>query len=100
MNVISYKSFDDCIPEGEDFQNWFKKLILKIHPELVRKLPEPENEEEDDEIQEYCYMCYNMNTNLNITCYVCDKIYCKSHSYCVLGNNDMYYCSKFCFLNC
>lgn len=37
---------------------------------------------------------------LNVNCFVCDKLYCKSHSYCILGDDDMPYCSKECFLNC
>lgn len=75
-NAERYKSIDDCIPDGKDFQNWVQKTHLKIHPELVTKL------------------------KLNITCFVCDRIYSKLNSYCILGDNDMYYCSKFCFMNC
>tara|TARA_R110000868_G_scaffold229952_6_gene483094 strand:+ start:2169 stop:2588 length:420 start_codon:yes stop_codon:yes gene_type:complete len=37
---------------------------------------------------------------LNVNCFACDKLYCKSHSYCILGDDDMPYCSKECFLNC
>ena len=54
-------------------------------------------DEEEDEIQPHCF---NMNMNVNVNCFNCDKIYCKSHSYCILGNDDMPYCSKECFLNC
>lgn len=58
-------------------------------------------EEEKEEIQPHCYLCYNMNMNINVTCCGCAKIYCKSHSYCVLGYDaDMPYCSKECFLDC
>lgn len=45
----------------------------------------------------HCYRCNNMNMNLNVVCEECDKIFCKSHSYCVLGDNDMHYCSRECF---
>lgn len=38
--------------------------------------------------------------SMNVNCFVCDKLYCKSHSYCILGDDDMPYCSKDCFLNC
>ena len=30
---------DECIPDGEDFQNWISKTHLKIHPELINKNP-------------------------------------------------------------
>lgn len=60
-----------------------------------------EEEEEKEEIQPHCYVCYNMNMNMNVTCFRCAKIYCKSHSYCLLGYDaDMPYCSKECFLDC
>jgi len=36
----------------------------------------------------------------NVKCFHCDKIYCKSHSYCVLGDDDMPYCCRECFLQC
>ena len=87
---------------------WRKNLPCKaVCDYLDKNLPgwreEPEDDDDDDDSDEdnemppHCCWCYNMNMNLNITCFVCDKIYCKSHS--VLGDNDMYYCSKFCFLN-
>ena len=57
-------------------------------------------DDEEEEIQPHCYKCFNMNMNLNVNCFVCDKIYCKSHSYCILGDDDMPYCSKKCFLDC
>jgi hypothetical protein len=56
--------------------------------------------EEEDEMQPHCYICFNMNMNLNVNCFNCNKIYCKSHSYCILGDDDMPYCSKECFINC
>jgi len=56
-------------------------------------------DEEKEEMQPHCYRCNNMNMNLNVVCEECDKIFCKSHSYCVLGDNDMHYCSRECFIN-
>lgn len=35
---------------------------------------------------------------VTVNCFRCDKLYCKSHSYCILGDDDMPYCSKECFL--
>lgn len=59
---------------------------------------EHEEENQEEEIQPHCVICYNMNMNLLITCFECDVLYCKSHSYCILGDDDMPYCSKKCFL--
>ena len=53
---------------------------------------------EQDEIQPHCYMCFNMNMNIIVTCFNCYKLYCKHHSYCILCDDDMPYCSQKCFL--
>jgi hypothetical protein len=61
---------------------------------------ELKNEEEEEEaIQPHCYKCFNMNMSITVNCFTCDKLYCKSHSYCILGYDDMPYCSKECFIN-
>jgi hypothetical protein len=59
-----------------------------------------DNSDDEDEIQPHCYICFNMNMYLNVTCINCYKLYCKNHSYCILGDDDIPYCSQKCFLNC
>jgi hypothetical protein len=58
---------------------------------------ESDSESEDEEIQPHCYKCFNMNMSINVNCFYCDKLYCKSHSHCILGDDDMPYCSEECF---
>ena len=56
---------------------------------------EEEKEEDEDEKEE------DEDSNLLVNCIQCDKLYCKSHSYIILGyegDKDMYYCSQECFL--
>jgi hypothetical protein len=98
-----YKILDECIPDGQDFQDWVYKTHLRIHPKIIQhyNINNTKDEDEDeDEIQPHCYICFNMNMNLNVTCFNCDKLYCKNHSYCILGNDDMPYCSQKCFRDC
>jgi hypothetical protein len=32
-----YKTLDECIPDGQDFQNWVMRTHLKIHPKIIEK---------------------------------------------------------------
>ena len=57
----------------------------------------PKSDDEEEELQPHCYICYNMNMNINITCFNCRKTCCKNHCYCV--DRKMPYCSRECFLN-
>lgn len=82
------KEHDECRCD-DDGENW-----------ICADCYNGEYDEEEEEIQPHCYKCFNMNMSMNVNCFVCDKLYCKSHSYCILGDDDMPYCSKECFLNC
>jgi hypothetical protein len=86
-----------CKKCDEKFEDWLNTDICDTCYEGLKN----EEEEEEEAIQPHCYKCFNMNMSITVNCFTCDKLYCKSHSYCISGyDDDMPYCSKECFLNC
>jgi hypothetical protein len=50
-----HKTLEDCIPEGQDFQNWVIKTHIKIHP-LIKK--EPKTKEISTQTDDFeCLAC-------------------------------------------